>query len=672
MATMTKKQHDTQQSAPEIMPVNWDQIPERMRVYSSWVMWKYQLRDGKWAKVPQKVMFSCMDGATRTVYYQNISMTKPKLWQPWNKLRANNWAMELFADQLVGLGFCISANDPFCAIDLDHCRNPETGEIADYALKIIEDLNSYTELSTTGTGVHIYIVGKKPGLARCRRNGVKVEIYDDKRFVALTGNHLPGTPTDVEERQEELEKLYFSVFHEEVGQPVPPPRRVPVCYKPGEKPAEPAPAYCPPTNPVGNFRHQYLDDWEVLNRAQNAKNGSKFQRLWSGDTRDHDDDESSADFALASTLAFWCGRDEAQIERLMWQSGLRREKWNRKDGYLSKTIANAIAVTRNCYGDGSYSKPSDDSAEPVEHDEAIFDSLAAMMEELAADQPPLSPEQQERASQAAEDAARRIASERRDLDTYHCDDTRNVILHDTKEDQPEVHTFRCEKWTCPGCRKYLINRELLNISARLIPCGSVYERCCSEEEWATIRRRILRAKGQYYRIWDETHNAWYVVSSSHVAGAGIVLATVAVGSFRTILNEHQGDYRPCSTSHGWALPKPDKESHYRLCGLADPRLTIQNIQDIAEANNATYDIKHPEDQAQKTTRIVRFKREEGWTEVELASLHIDLFIGEHIPLQAWSIKPPTISPEMHTPHGNEWWGLDVGGLVEAALFGTNY
>jgi hypothetical protein len=44
----------------------------------------------------------------------------------------------------------------FCGIDLDRCRNLETGVIADWALEIVEYFNSYTELSPSRTGLKIF------------------------------------------------------------------------------------------------------------------------------------------------------------------------------------------------------------------------------------------------------------------------------------------------------------------------------------------------------------------------------------------------------------------------------------------------------------------------------------------------------------------------------------
>jgi primase-polymerase (primpol)-like protein len=54
------------------------------------------------------------------------------------------------------LGFIL--RDDLIGVDLDGCRDDGTGEIADWATKIIDLLNSYTEVSPSGTGNPIFIV----------------------------------------------------------------------------------------------------------------------------------------------------------------------------------------------------------------------------------------------------------------------------------------------------------------------------------------------------------------------------------------------------------------------------------------------------------------------------------------------------------------------------------
>jgi hypothetical protein len=85
-------------------------------------------------------------------------------------------------------------------------------------------------------------------------------------------------------------------------------------------------------------------DEEVLEKARAAKNAAKFSDLFdAGDVhRYHGGDDSAADQALLSILAFWT-QDESQLERLFSDSALgQREKWRRRADYRKRTIKKAL------------------------------------------------------------------------------------------------------------------------------------------------------------------------------------------------------------------------------------------------------------------------------------------------------------------------------------------
>ena len=95
-------------------------------------------------------------------------------------------------------------------VDLDHCVDPGTGKIAPWAREIIIGLDSYSEFSPSGTGVHI--LGEDialPGKGRKRpyETGA-VELYDTARFLTFTGRWLPKTPADILPRCSQFNGLY--------------------------------------------------------------------------------------------------------------------------------------------------------------------------------------------------------------------------------------------------------------------------------------------------------------------------------------------------------------------------------------------------------------------------------------------------------------------------------
>ena len=97
-------------------------------------------------------------------------------------------------NNIFGIGFVFAATDAYCGIDLDKCRNPQTGEIEPWALDIVKQFNSYTEISPSGSGLHIIIKGKKPG-PKCKKRGGRIEMYDCAHYFTITGNLLPEEST---------------------------------------------------------------------------------------------------------------------------------------------------------------------------------------------------------------------------------------------------------------------------------------------------------------------------------------------------------------------------------------------------------------------------------------------------------------------------------------------
>lgn len=94
-----------------------------------------------------------------------------------------------------------------------------------------------------------------------------------------------------------------------------------------------------------------LDDDDLIEKARRAKNGAKFSALFDrGDIGDYQGDDSAADMALAMILAYWTGRDAAQIERLFSRSALgQRDKWRERADYRGWTIDKAVELCRTVY-----------------------------------------------------------------------------------------------------------------------------------------------------------------------------------------------------------------------------------------------------------------------------------------------------------------------------------
>lgn len=106
------------------------------------------------------------------------------------------------------IGFVFRKGGGLTGVDLDGCIDVNTGHVEEWAQEIVSSLHTYTEISISGTGIHLIVNGTLPGPHR--RKG-QIEMYDAKRFFVVTGNRM-GEQAEVQERQSELNALYGLVF----------------------------------------------------------------------------------------------------------------------------------------------------------------------------------------------------------------------------------------------------------------------------------------------------------------------------------------------------------------------------------------------------------------------------------------------------------------------------
>src|SRR5947208_3302484 len=128
-------------------------IPHEMTVCKSFVVWKYESRDGKRTKVPYQAMTG-----------QQASVTNPTHWCSFEDAIA-------VANKYDGIGFVFSESDPYAGIDLD---DPEGDAVVlERQKELYKEFNSYSERSPSGNGLHIIIKGS----VRSGRRHNKVEVY---------------------------------------------------------------------------------------------------------------------------------------------------------------------------------------------------------------------------------------------------------------------------------------------------------------------------------------------------------------------------------------------------------------------------------------------------------------------------------------------------------------
>jgi hypothetical protein len=297
--------------------VREENIPPELKALPQFVVWRYTWKDkgGKWDKPPSDPKTggpaSHSDPATWATFECALSA-----------YRAGGWD---------GIGFVFTEGDPFAGVDLDDCRDPQTGQLEKWATEIVATLDSYCEVSPSRSGVKLVLRGRKPGPA-CRKKyrGGEVEVYHKERYFCLTGERLKNLPVTTQDRTEALAKVYRQVWPTKGKQTEAGPRRA-----------------------------NDLSDEALLDKARAAANSEKFRRLY--DQGDTGGDHSAADVSLLAQLGFWTGWDRGRMDRLFRASALMRDKWDERRG--EKTYGErSLDYAFECGGDsykGNGHQPGD-------------------------------------------------------------------------------------------------------------------------------------------------------------------------------------------------------------------------------------------------------------------------------------------------------------------------
>ncbi len=163
-----------------------ENIPEELRERPQWVCWRYEAKPGddKPTKVPYTVGTSRRASSTDLMTWRTFEEAHKAYEFGYDGLSGTEYGGPSYD----GIGFVFSDGDPFCGIDLDKCRGPETGAAAPWAQEIIGRAgDGYIEASPSGTGIHIIIRGSVRG------GGVRkgpVEMYSRGRYFTITGHAL--------------------------------------------------------------------------------------------------------------------------------------------------------------------------------------------------------------------------------------------------------------------------------------------------------------------------------------------------------------------------------------------------------------------------------------------------------------------------------------------------
>lgn len=273
---------------------------------SMWVTWRYKEANGRKTKIPHQA-----NG-------QMAASTNPDHWSTFDEI----------ASKGSNVGIVFRPDRLLLGIDLDHVlvNGKIEHEEAQSIFELVAEADTYTEVSPSGEGLHLYLEIDAPLSLVTNRKG-PYEAYTDGRYFTVTLDPF-GEPRDVRKVSPEEAMEILSI----------------IGYPWGAKEAAPS--------EVGDKEvpSPRRDADTIVRKMLSAKNGQAIEKLMGGDVSGHDDDNSKADMAFLTHLAFWTGRDASMMESIWTSSPLgQREKTQERKDYRDRTIAVAISQCKEVY-----------------------------------------------------------------------------------------------------------------------------------------------------------------------------------------------------------------------------------------------------------------------------------------------------------------------------------
>jgi hypothetical protein len=300
--------------APRPPTPTYDDVPQRMRERKQWVVFYTKLTGKtdpfgrpKRDKVP-------VNPAT----LEPASTTAPDTWGSFDQAVA---ALVASNGRFAGIGYVFAEDDPFTGIDLDSVIDPNTSEIAAWALAVVERFASYTEISISKSGLHIIVEGVW-GNSWKKRDGF--EVYDRERFFTVSGVLFTDAPTVIAARQDELDQLHAE--------------------------HAPEPVQAPPRPEGAPGRGGSMTDRYALRLAHLlTSDGGKWQRVFAGDYSDYPGPDGLPDRSRArqgvinAMVARWMEDGEiiAALAGTEIYLSLVQDKGKHADWLIDREIGNA-------------------------------------------------------------------------------------------------------------------------------------------------------------------------------------------------------------------------------------------------------------------------------------------------------------------------------------------
>lgn len=324
--------------------MSYNNIPQEMKSLPQWVGFlRTPAKNGKMNKLPVN---------PHSLY--GASSTNPETWGRFSDaLSAIGKPCRVGQSEGIveGIGFVFAP--PYCGIDLDNVID-ESGELNHYALDIVKNMESYTEISPSGKGLHIIYKGSvhpewKKKTVDALGEGTDLEMYQTGRYFTVTGNILENYK-ELADRDAVAECVQIAYMNKS-SEPLHSSKVDGTKFQEKNSGVSCDSDEHYTIRPVTAVEDK--DDKDIIRLAEKNKS---FESLYSGYISGYGSDRSRADMALCSILAFYT-KNTAQIDRIFRTSGLMRDKWDRKTGnttYGALTIENALNTVTGHYDPDYY------------------------------------------------------------------------------------------------------------------------------------------------------------------------------------------------------------------------------------------------------------------------------------------------------------------------------
>ena len=184
-------------SRVEVLPVQPDNIAAVLKELNAWRIWTGTPRPGSFTRAGHPKLNKAPRRPIAPYPLIHAGDQAPYTFEQTVQAYSNGSGAHGISFALPQVGHLID----IVAVDLDGVRNPDTGEIDEWAMQMVRDLDTYTEVSPSGEGLRMFLLGELPG-GVINNHGQGIEVYtsqDKLPHITVTGHLLEGTPREVRE-----------------------------------------------------------------------------------------------------------------------------------------------------------------------------------------------------------------------------------------------------------------------------------------------------------------------------------------------------------------------------------------------------------------------------------------------------------------------------------------